>query len=140
MDGDCPNIGGSCRFSKGWVGLGEPVKSVPNPSTERAVIDRATNLEQQIGAISRPSHLLGFVHPPVNFIPACCPHLDPVERLWGLMHKQIPHNRCHETFAAFKAAVLTFLREEVPRKWDIYCDKGTDDFRIISPKDFRVLA
>ena len=76
----------------------------------------------------------------LHFIPAYCPHLDPIERLWGLMHKHVTHNRCHETFGDFKAAVLTFLREEVPRKWDAYCDQVTDNFRIISPKDFRVLA
>jgi hypothetical protein len=35
---------------------------------------------------------------------------------------------------------LTFLREEVPRNWRIYCDEVTDNFRIISPKDFRILA
>jgi len=28
----------------------------------------------------------------------------------------------------------------VPRKWHAYCDEVTDNFRIISPKDFRVLA
>jgi hypothetical protein len=65
------------------------------------------------------------------FASTYCPHLDPIERLWGLMHK----HQCHETSAA-----LTFLREEVPKKWDTYCDKVTDNFRIISPKDFRVLA
>ena len=75
----------------------------------------------------------------MHFIPAYCPHLDPIERLWGLMHKHVTHNRCHETFADFKAAILTFLREEVPRKWDTYCDQVTDNFRIISPKDFRIL-
>jgi transposase len=76
----------------------------------------------------------------LHFIPAYCPHLDPIERLWGLMHKHVTHNRCHATFADFKAAILTFLREEVPRKWHTYCDKVTDNFRIISPKDFRILA
>jgi transposase len=76
----------------------------------------------------------------LHFIPAYCPHLDPIERLWGLMHKHVTHNRCHQTFADFKAAILTFLREEVPRKWDIYCDQVTDNFCIISPKDFRVLT
>ena len=76
----------------------------------------------------------------LHFIPAYCPHLDPIERLWGLMHKHVTHNRCHATFADFKAAILTFLREEVPRKWDTCCDQVTDNFRIISPKDFRVLA
>jgi hypothetical protein len=29
---------------------------------------------------------------------------DPIERLWGLMHKHVTHNRCHATFADFKAA------------------------------------
>src|ERR1700761_7114843 len=53
----------------------------------------------------------------LHFIPIYCPHLDPAERLWGLMHKHVTHNRCHATFVDFKAAILTFLREEVPRKW-----------------------
>ena len=75
----------------------------------------------------------------LHFIPTYCPHLDPAERLWGLMHKHVTHNRCHATFADFKAAILTFLREEVPRKWGIYCDQVTDNFRIISPENFRVL-
>jgi transposase len=76
----------------------------------------------------------------LHFIPTYCPHLDAIERLWALMHKHVTHNRCHETFADFKTAILTFLREEVPRKWSTYCDQVTDNFRVISPKDFRVLA
>jgi transposase len=28
-----------------------------------------------------------------------CPYLNPIERLWGLMHKHITHNRFHKTFA-----------------------------------------
>ena len=50
-------------------------------------------------------------------------------RLWGLMHRHITHNTCHTTFKQFREAVLTFLRDEV-----------TDNFRIISPEDFRILA
>jgi len=76
----------------------------------------------------------------LHFIAAYCPHLDSIERLWRLMHKHTTHNRCHETFADFKNAILTFLREEVPRKWHIYCEEVTGNFRIISPKDFRILA
>jgi hypothetical protein len=37
-----------------------------NPGTERADIDSAMNLEQQIGAFSRPSHLLRFVRLPFH--------------------------------------------------------------------------
>jgi transposase len=76
----------------------------------------------------------------LHFVPTYCPHLDPIERLWGLMHKHITHNKCHETFKDFRAAILTFLREEVPRNWRTYCDEVTDNFRIISPEDFRILA
>jgi hypothetical protein len=39
---------------------------MPKPSTECAVVDCATDLEQQIGAPSRPSHLLQFIHAPVD--------------------------------------------------------------------------
>jgi transposase len=76
----------------------------------------------------------------LHFIPAYCPHLDPIERLWGLMHRNITHNKCYEKFADFKNAILNFLSEEVPRNWGIYCDDVSDNFRIISPKDFRILA
>jgi transposase len=76
----------------------------------------------------------------LHFIPTYCPHLDPIERLWGLMHRHVTHNRCHANYRDFCAAVLTFLRQDVPRNWKTYCDQVTDNFRIINPKDFRVIA
>ena len=76
----------------------------------------------------------------LHFIPAYCPHLNPIERLWGLMHKNVTHNRCYAKFNDFCAAMLMFLREDVPKNWTSYCDAVTDNFRVISPKDFRVLA
>lgn len=76
----------------------------------------------------------------LHFIPAYCPHLNPIERLWGLMHKNVTHNRCYAKFNGFCGAMLTFLREDVPKNWTSYCDAVSDNFRVISPKDFRVLA
>ena len=76
----------------------------------------------------------------LHFLPAYCPHLNPIERLWGLMHKHITHNRCYERFADFREAMLTFLRQEVPRNWNAYCDAVSDNFRIISSEDFRIPA
>lgn len=75
----------------------------------------------------------------LHFIPAYCPHLNPIERLWGAMHKHVTHNRCYATYRQFCAATLTFLRDTVPKEWDTLCDSVTDNFRIISPEDFRVL-
>jgi transposase len=76
----------------------------------------------------------------LHFIPAYCPHLNAIERLWGVMHKHTTHNKCYGTFKDFSTAMLTFLRDDVPKNWRTYCDRVTDNFRIINPKDFRVLA
>jgi transposase len=76
----------------------------------------------------------------LHFIPSYCPHLDPIERLWGLMHRHTTHNKCYASFKDFSRAVLIFLREKVPRNWHVYCDQVTDNFRIIDPGNFRVLA
>ena len=76
----------------------------------------------------------------LHFIPAYCPHLNPIERLWGVMHRNLTHNKTYATCAQFADATLVFLREKVPRRWATYRDSVTDNFRIINPKDFRVMT
>jgi transposase len=76
----------------------------------------------------------------LHFVPAYCPHLNPIERLWGLMHRHATHNRCYATFKEFSAAMLTFLREDVPANWREWCDQVTDNFRVINPKEFRIIG
>jgi transposase len=74
----------------------------------------------------------------LHFVPPYCPHLNPIERLWGLMHKNITHNKGYATFREFAAAMLTFLRHTVPRNWSHLRDAVTDNFRVIDPTDFRI--
>ena len=76
----------------------------------------------------------------LHFIPPYCPHLSPIERLWGVMHKHVTHNKSYPTCAQFADATLGFLREKVPRNWAHLCDSVTDNFRIINPKVFRVVT
>jgi transposase len=76
----------------------------------------------------------------LHFLPPYCPHLNPIERLWGVMHKRVTHNRCHSRYNDFVAAILTFLRHDVPEKWHEICDEVTDNFRIIRPESFRILT
>ena len=76
----------------------------------------------------------------LHFLPAYCPHLNPIERLWGVMHKNVTHNKCHDTRGEFAEATLHFLRVEVPRKWAEFRSTVTDNFRIISPKAFRLVG
>src|SRR5438105_11537958 len=42
----------------------------------------------------------------LHFIPSYCLHLNPIERLWGLMHRNVPHNKCYATCAQFADATL----------------------------------
>jgi hypothetical protein len=44
------------------------------------------------------------------------------------------------TCAQFADATLSFLREKVPGNWANLCDSVTDNFRVINPKDFRVMT
>jgi transposase len=76
----------------------------------------------------------------LHFIPSYSPHLNPIERLWGLMHKHVTHNRCHATVRGFAAEIFSFLRDTVPKNWAVFCDSVSDNFRVINPADFRVLS
>ncbi len=66
-------------------------------------------------------------------------HLNPIERLSCTETSRIT-NKSYTTCAQFADATLDFLREKVPRSWADLRDSIADNFRIISPKDFRVVA
>jgi transposase len=76
----------------------------------------------------------------LDFIPAYCRHLNPVERQRGVMHKHLTHNKCYTAYRKFAEATFDFLREHVPRRWSKFRDSVTDNFLVIDPKDFLVLA
>jgi transposase len=61
----------------------------------------------------------------LHFIPSC-PHLNPIQRLWGPMHRNVTHNKCYATCAQFADATLGFLRDEVPCNWAVLRDQVTD--------------
>ena len=56
-------------------------------------------------------------------------------------HAQKCHdNKCYATCGHFADATLDFLRDKVPKNWASFRDSAvTDNFRVINPKDFRVL-
>jgi transposase len=76
----------------------------------------------------------------LHFIPPYCPHLNPIERCWALMHQYTTHNQDHKDFRAFRLAILKFLRHTIRKKWRFFRDRITDNFRVIHRADFRVLA
>ena len=56
------------------------------------------------------------------------------------MHKNVTHNRRYANFRDFADAILGFLRKDVPERFDEFSSTITDNFRVINPKDFRILA
>jgi len=49
-------------------------------------------------------------------------------------------NRDYKTFGEFRREVIKFLRHTVPKQWKRFCDRITDNFRLIHRADFQVLA
>ena len=72
-------------------------------------------------------------------LPPYCPHLNPIERLWAVMHRHVTHNRHYPTQKHFANAILNFMREVVPKQWLSFRDQVTDNFRIISHQNVRLL-
>ena len=72
-------------------------------------------------------------------LPAYCPHLNPIERLWAVLHAYITHNRFYPTQKQFADAILRFFRETIPKNWHKFQTQVTDNFRVISHQNFRVL-
>ena len=68
------------------------------------------------------------------------PHLNAIERLWGVMHREVTHNRFYANFDLFTKAIDHFFKQRLPREWTTWRDTIADNFRIISHRDFRVLG
>ena len=85
--------------------------------------------------LSRPERRVKFLK-----VPVYCPHLNPIERLWGVMHAFVTHNKCYATRKEFCEAILEFLNNTVPNQFHRFRDRITDNFRVIEASDFRVLA
>jgi hypothetical protein len=55
------------------------------------------------------------------------------------MHSHFTHNRHYPTQKHFANAILNFMREVIPKQWRNFLDQGTDNFRVISYRNVRVL-
>ena len=75
----------------------------------------------------------------LHFLPPYAPHLNPIERLWGLMHKWVTHNQHYATFNKFTEAILQFFRKTLPANWKNFRDTVSDNFRIISHDKYKII-
>ena len=72
-------------------------------------------------------------------LPPYCPHLNPIERLWAVMHQFVTHNRHYPTQKQFANAIIKFFRETIPNEWKSFRSQVSDNFRVVTNQDFRVL-
>ena len=73
--------------------------------------ERPLLVTEHQATIYRCAHCRGVTKAPgrkivLHFIPAYCPHLNPIERLRLLMHKHVAHNKTYARFRDFADAVL----------------------------------
>ena len=74
----------------------------------------------------------------LHFLKAYAPHLNSIERL-GVMHDWVTHNHHYATFNHFTEAIFGFFRKTLPDKWRELRDTVTDNFRIVSLKEYKVI-
>lgn len=55
------------------------------------------------------------------------------------MHEWVTHNRHYATFNQFTEAIFDFFRTTLPAKWPEFSDTVTDNFRVVSLKEYKVI-
>ncbi|MCP4009772.1 MAG: IS630 family transposase [Proteobacteria bacterium] len=76
----------------------------------------------------------------LHFLPTYAPHLNPIERLWGVMHRNVTHNRHYAHFNDFTEAILNFFRKTLPKKWLEFRDTVSDNFRVITDDNYQLIG
>jgi transposase len=75
----------------------------------------------------------------LHFLPPYCPHLNPIERLWHVLHNHVTRNRYYKTFNEFANSVTTFCKETIAQKWATISTYVTDNFTVKSNKNLRMI-
>jgi transposase len=64
----------------------------------------------------------------LHFLPAYSPNLNPIERLWKVMHENITYNRYYPKFSDFTEGILSFF-EKITDYKSILVSRITDNFQ-----------
>lgn len=66
----------------------------------------------------------------LHYLPPYSPNLNPVERLWKLMHEVVSYNQYYGKFSEFTEATLSFFKS-LGRKKCLLRNRITDNFQIL---------
>ncbi len=68
-------------------------------------------------------------------LPPYSPNLNPIERMWKLMHEYVTYNQYYEKFSQFTEATINFLTS-IGRKKKVLRRRITDNFQTVRPSTF----
>lgn len=71
----------------------------------------------------------------LHYLPPYSPNLNPIERLWKIMHEQTTYNKYYEKFADFADAVTNFFKK-IGKKKGILRTRINDNFQLITEPKF----
>jgi len=66
----------------------------------------------------------------LHYLPPYSPNLNPIERLWKIMHEQVTYNKYYEKFSEFTQATLNFFKQ-ISRKKILLRNRITDNFQTL---------
>lgn len=66
----------------------------------------------------------------LHYLPPYSPNLNPIERVWKIMHEHVAYNKYYESFSDFTSATINFFKT-IGRKKNILRARITDNFQIL---------
>lgn len=75
---------------------------------------------------------LGIV---IHYLPPYSPNLNPIERLWKIMHEHVTYNRYYEKFSDFTEAIRHFFKH-IGKKKSLLATRITDSFQVLDAPNF----
>lgn len=66
----------------------------------------------------------------LHYLPPYSPNLNPIERLWKIMHEMVSYNKYYETFSDFTEATLNFFKK-IGKHKALLRSRITDNFQIL---------
>lgn len=68
----------------------------------------------------------------LHYLPPYSPNLNPIERLWKIMHEQTTYNKYHAKFSDFTESIKYFFRH-IGKKKLLLRSRITDNFQMLEP-------
>lgn len=75
----------------------------------------------------------------LHFLPAYCPHLNSIERLWHILHNHTTRNKYYATYNEFCNAIMVFCKDTIPKIWEDIKSTVTDNFSVKSNKNLKLI-